>query len=98
MYKIGGFCKLFGFTTTAALLPSVGVHVLFLPCAVSTLPSNLFLLQPQLLYHLFKLVLLCFQHLVQTLEFLDRKRRRGMYSADMHKIRKGFPVTNACDF
>lgn len=46
------------------------------PVQFAALPSDLFLLQPQLPYHLFKLVLLCFQDLVQPLEFLNRKRRQ----------------------
>lgn len=46
------------------------------PAQFAALPSDLFLLQPQFPYHLFKAVLLCFQDLVQTLEFLDQKRRQ----------------------
>lgn len=54
----------------------MGARVLFCPVQFATLPSDLFLLQPQLPYHLFKAVLLCFQDLVQTLEFLEQKRRQ----------------------
>lgn len=72
LHKIGGFYRLFWFPTTVVLLPSAGAVSLPCPAAI---PSDLLLLQPQLPHHLFKLLLLCFQDLVQTLKLLLQKRR-----------------------